>query len=290
MQYIIGSVKKFDLPSNNIFIDEAIYGDKSYRKIKGHPYFKAINGHALRCQAFLKFNTNSFSRVPKDKLKSKMIKRLEGDLLHTYVVNNLCNQYPQLAFFLSLDYFKRKQVGTQEDIDTLNSLQNLFIFSKEMSKEDITHLRSLGAEDFYHLNQEDMQQVVAFSLRNLYTQMTAESDIDNKEELIDVLSLKFQIKRPILRAIFNNELFPQEEIKSTVKDGKSFNQAEIDYLQNIFFAEVIKNEVSLQDYVDNKNDCYNHLNNLLIDQTLMIYDKEIVLEQIAKYITKNEEK
>ena len=140
-----------------------------------------------------------------------------------------------------------------------------------MSKEDITHLRSLGAEDFYHLNQEDVQQVVAYSLRNLYTQMTAESDIDNQEELIDILSLKFQIKRPTLRAIFNNELFPQEEIKSTVKDGKSFNQVEIDYLQNIFFAEVIKGEVSLQDYVKNKNDCYNHLNNLLIDQTLMVY-------------------
>lgn len=290
MQYIIGSVKRFDLPSNNVFIDEAIYGDKSYNKIKGHQHFKAIDGHALRCNLVNRLQINSFKKVPSDKLKDKMIKRMALIKLEINDFIKICEKYPQLSFFLSLDHFKRDKWTSKEQLDKFYSLENLFIFSKEMSKEDITHLRSLGAEDFYYLNQEDVQQVVAFSLRNLYTQMTAESNIDNQEELIDVLSLKFQIKRPILRAIFNNELFPQEEIKSTVKDGKSFNQAEIDYLQNIFFAEVIKGEVSLQDYVKNQNDCYNHLNNLLIDQTLMIYDKEIVLEQIAKYITKNEEK
>lgn len=287
MQYIIGSVKKFDFPSNNVFIDEVIYGDNTYNQIKNYPYFKAIDGHALRVNLIDKYREESFKSVPIDRLKGKMLNRIPSfnhiGTQFFYIVD----EYPQLSFFLSYDKIKNLTRFKQE---SLSHYDNLFIFSQEMSKEDITHLRSLGAEDFYHLNQEDVQQVVAFSLRNLYTQMTAESDIDNKEELIDVLSLKFQIKRPILRAIFNNELFPQEEIKSTVKDGKSFNQAEIDYLQNIFFAEVIKGEVSLQDYVKNKNDCYNHLNNLLIDQTLMIYDKEIVLEQIAKYITKNEEK
>lgn len=289
MQYVIGSMKEFDFPSNNVFIDESYVLDKSYHKIKDHPYFKAIEGHALRCQAFLKFNINSFSRVPKDKLKNKMIARLPKENLHTYVINNVCNKYPQLSFFLSLDYFKREKVGTEEDFKTLCSLQNLFIFSKETSKEDIAYLRSLGAEDYDHLNQDDLQQVVAFSLRNLYQQMTADSDIDNQEELIDTLSLKFKIKRPVLRAIFNDELFPSQEIKATVKDGSTFNEAEIDYLHNIFFKEVIKNEETLQDYLENKNDCYNYLNNLLTNRTLMVYNKEIVLKEIAKYITKNGE-
>lgn len=286
MQYVIGSMKKFDFPSNNVFIDENYISDKSYNKIKGHPYFKAIDGHALRCNFIDKYKGNSFRSVPSDKLKGKMIKRMRESYLSSPFIYSQIKKYPQFSFFLNYNHFKKFDPIYDTDIF---SLQNLFIFSKEMSKEDITYLRSLGAEDYDHLNQDDLLQVVAFSLRNLYQQMTADSDIDNQDELIDTLSLKFKIKRPVLRAIFNDELFPSQEIKATVKDGSTFNEAEIDYLHNIFFKEVIKNEETLQDYLENKNDCYNYLNNLLTNRTLMVYNKEIVLEEIAKYITKNGE-
>lgn len=286
MQYVIGSMKEFDFPSNNVFIDESYISDKSYSKIKGHPFFKAIDGHALRCSFIDKYKGKSFRSVPSDKLKGKMIKRMRESYLSSPFIYSQIKNYPQFSFFLNYSHFKKFDPIYDTNIF---SLQNLFIFSKEMSKEDITYLRSLGAEDYDHLNQDDVQQVVAFSLKNLYQQMTADSDVDNQEELIDTLSLKFKIKRPVLRAIFNDELFPSQEIKATVKDGSTFNEAEIDYLHNIFFKEVIKNEETLQDYIKNKNDCYNYLNNLLTNRTLMVYNKEIVLKEIAKYITKNGE-
>lgn len=286
MQYVIGSMKEFDFPSNNVFIDERLYNDRSYSKIKGHPFFKAIDGHALRANLIDKFREKSFKSVPIDKLKGKMLNRIPSfNFIGTQFFSTI-EEHPQLSFFLSYDKIFNL---TRFQHERLSQLQNLFIFSKEMSKEEITYLRSLGAEDYDHLNQDDLQQVVAFSLRNLYQQMTADSDIDNQEELIDTLSLKFKIKRPVLRAIFNDELFPSQEIKATVKDGSTFNEAEIDYLHNIFFKEVIKNEETLQDYLENKNDCYNYLNNLLTNRTLMVYNKEIVLKEIAKYITKNGE-
>ena len=282
-EYIKGSVKEFDYANNIVFIDKIVWGDKSYQQLKVPRFKKGKKDKALRYGFDYYINLNSFFNVDTSFLKGKMRNRF-GYFIDSDSIDYLLNDieiYKGFSYFIPFDLFKKiyeyvSSYVVGDEKEQLLSFNNLFVFSSKITAEDIKWLRSLGLEDFDYLKESTIHKNQAMNLRLVYNNEKEKYD-DNR--LIEWMSEFFKVQRPTIKKIINNEIFNEQENK-----GLSV------YLQNDFLPTMLKDiNFTIQNFINNVEECYNNLNQSLSEIILYEMDKDELLKEIAIYLERKEQ-